>query len=90
MAQHVMRMDDLTADVLDAVCATWVDKARHPKDDVLVSVDRLLQMRGLQAKRSGTGRRGGYEIEQRRAVARQVAALRDTWVTVAQMIVTEA
>jgi hypothetical protein len=90
MANHVMQMDDLTADVLDAICAIWIGQAGHARDDVAVTVNQLLERRGLQPKRSGTGRRGGYYSQQRRAIAQRIAALRDTWVTVAEMWVPEA
>ena len=89
MAQHVLSMDDLTADVLDAVCTIWIKHARHPDEMAHIWADDLLRLRGLTPHKSGAGRRGGYREHQRRELASHIAALGTTWITVTQMDVTE-
>lgn len=63
----VRGMDDLTADCWDALMAQWVAEAKSPDAKVWVSVDRILQYRGL-GYQTGGSRRGGYTAAQRAAV----------------------
>ena len=90
MARHVRALDDLSADVLDAVCALWLQTARHPDEMTDVHVDDLLRMRGLKRKQGGTGTHGGFHEKQRREIAAKMAALAATRITVSHMPVTEA
>jgi DNA-binding XRE family transcriptional regulator len=89
MAQHVLAMNDLTADVLDVISAVWLQQAQHHEAMANVTADDFLRLRGLQAKKSGTGRRGGYWDEQRQEISRQISILANLWITVAEMEVTE-
>jgi Helix-turn-helix len=89
MARHVLAMDDLTADVLDGICAIWLKVAKHPDEMADVWADTLLHMRGLRPQKSGSGRRGGFKQAWRHELARRVAALGTTWITVTQVEVTE-
>lgn len=72
-------LSDLDADVLDALCAIWLAQARSADDSAIVDVDGLLAMRGLKRKRSGPGRRGGYELEQRLAILRALSRIQNLW-----------
>jgi DNA-binding XRE family transcriptional regulator len=60
-------LDDLTADVWDALVCQWVAGAMSPDSKVWVSVDDILAYRGLSSHLTG-GRRGGFTAEQRQAV----------------------
>lgn len=62
-------LSDLDADVLDAMTAAWIlqgptDPARLAR----ISVNRILEARGVKPKAGGQGRRGGYTPEQRQKV----------------------
>ncbi|MFQ5893161.1 MAG: helix-turn-helix domain-containing protein [Nitrospinota bacterium] len=89
MTRNVMAMDDQTADVLDIISAVWLRQADHPEAMANVTADDFLRCRGLLPKKSGTGRRGGYEEDQRKEIARHIGILSSTWITVAEMEVTE-
>lgn len=89
VAQQVLNMDDLTADVLDCISALWLQQADHPEASVTITADNFLQFRGLKPQKSGTGRRGGYKEELRQEIAQRISALDSTWITVAEMEVTE-
>lgn len=89
MAQNVMAMDDLTADVLDIISAVWLRQADHHEAMANVTANDFLRFRGVLPKKSGTGRRGGYEDEQRKEIARHIAILSNTWISVAEMEITE-
>jgi DNA-binding XRE family transcriptional regulator len=89
MAQEVMEMSDLTADVLDVISAIWLKRAAHPESTVWFTVDDFLRYRGLKPQKSGSGRRGGYKDAWRNEIARQVGILGDFWITVQQMEVTK-
>jgi hypothetical protein len=89
MEELVMAMDDLTADVMDIVSVKWLCKAEYWQDVVDVTADDFLQMRGIQKHKSGTGRLGGYEEEQRREVSRHLCILSNTWITIIEMEIIE-
>ena len=62
-------LSDLDADVLDAMTAAWISQG--PTDDrglARISVDRILEARGIRPKAGGSGRRGGYGPEQRQEI----------------------
>lgn len=85
MRENVMAMDDLTADVLDVISAVWLKQATHPEAMATVTADDFLRLRGLQPRPNGEGRRGGFTEEQRRLIAKHIAILANTWISVAEM-----
>lgn len=89
MAQTVMALDDVTADVLDVISAIWIKQAAHPEAMATITADDFLRLRGLRPHKGGAGRRGGYKAEWRREIGRHIAALANTWVKVFEMEVTE-
>ncbi|KNY27572.1 helix-turn-helix domain-containing protein [Pseudobacteroides cellulosolvens] len=89
MIRNVMSMDDLTADVLDILTSVWLEKSASPTDMVTLSVDNFLSLRGIQPKKNGDGRRGGFEEEQRKIISNQMNILDNTWIKVHEMEVTE-
>jgi hypothetical protein len=89
VAEHLLAMDDLTADVLDCIVILWIQHAKHPEDLVSVTADQCLELRGVQKHKGGSGRRGGHSCRQRRQIAQQIGILSDLWISVAEMDVTE-
>ena len=79
MWQQRAELSDLDADALDALSALWLYQAHTPQGDAVADVDELLAMRGLQPKRGGLGRRGGYEPEQRSAMLQAVSRIQNLW-----------
>jgi len=79
MWQQRAELSDLDADALDALSALWLYQAHTPQGDAVADVDELLAMRGLQPKRGGLGRRGGYEPEQRTAMLQAVSRIQNLW-----------
>lgn len=67
-------LDDLTADVWDALVCQWVAGAMSPESKVWVSVDEILSYRGLSSHLTGS-RRGGFTAEQRAAVTEALLSI---------------
>jgi hypothetical protein len=86
--EYVRCMDDLTADVLDVISAEWLKQASHPESMVTLTVDDFLRYRGLNTKKGGTGRRGGYHAHLRDEIARHINILVNTWIRVFEREVT--
>ncbi len=89
MNQHLGHMGDLTVDILDAISATWLNKASNPESSVVMGVDDFLRYRGINPKRAGNGRRGGFHDHLRRDVANQIEILGDIWIRVFEREITE-
>jgi hypothetical protein len=71
-------LSDLDADVLDAMTAAWIAQgSSDPSRLARISVDRILEARGVKPKASGSGRRGGYEPEQRQQVISAIARVQN-------------
>ena len=87
--EYAICMDDLTADVLDVISAEWLKQASHPESMVVLTADDILRHRGLNHKKGGSGRRGGYHNHQRREIARHIDLLANTWIRVFERTVTE-
>jgi DNA-binding XRE family transcriptional regulator len=79
MWQQRKELTDLDADALDTLSALWLYQARTPQEDAVADVDELLAMRGLQPKRSGQGRRGGYEPQQRTGMLQALCHIQNLW-----------
>jgi len=90
MWRHRAELSDLDADALDGLSTLWLGQARTPKDDAIAHVDDLLALRGLKARRSGQGRRGGYESAQRTAMLQALGRLQSLWLQMAEVEVYEA
>ena len=83
-------LSDLDADVLDAISAAWLRHSpRTASERVPIYVDDLLRCRGLKPKKSGHGRRGGFEPEQRSDLWRCLLHLQDLWLDIAQATVVD-
>ena len=80
---------DLAADVFDIITAKWLKEAKHYEAMVTLTADEFLKARGLLAKTSGSGRRGGYREHQKKEIQQKIDVLSYTWVTVEEMEVVE-
>ncbi|WP_320020439.1 helix-turn-helix transcriptional regulator [Labilibaculum manganireducens] len=89
MAENREKMDDLTADVLDAITYVWLQEARNKKKSVFITADDILKLRGIKPQKSGSGRRGGYQKKQRDEIACNMNILDNTWITVLEREVFE-
>ncbi|MDP9122926.1 MAG: helix-turn-helix transcriptional regulator, partial [Acidobacteriota bacterium] len=84
MWQHRGELSDLDADVLDAISASWLNYGpRSSSDRVPIFINDLLRARGVVPKKSGQGRRGGFEFEQRMDLWRCLLHLQDIWLDIA-------
>lgn len=77
--QQVKAMSALDADNLDILLDWWMRRAIHPDQKVAVPLDYLLERRGLQRKKGGTGRRGGHYRKQRMEAWESVQRLQALW-----------
>lgn len=89
MWQQREELSDLDADALDALSAIWLAQARSVNDDAIADVDELLAMRGVQPKKSGQGRRGGYRPEQRAQMLQALSHIQNIWLDMAEVDVYE-
>jgi len=89
MWQQREELSDTDADVLDAVSARWIDKAKTPGDLVTVMIDDILEDRGIAPKTGAGGRRSGYRAEQRAEVYRSLWHLDSVWLQIADAVVYE-
>ncbi|HWI52497.1 MAG TPA: helix-turn-helix transcriptional regulator [Symbiobacteriaceae bacterium] len=89
MWELVSGMDDLTADVLDAVACLWIQQAGHRDQMVWLTADQFLAFRGLRPHRNSEGRSSGYKDDQRRRVAEHLERLESTWIDVMELEVLE-
>jgi len=63
--QQVKRITDIDVDVFDALCNLFLSKKRVEAEVISIPLVDLLHYRGLKPKRSGDGRRGGYDAKQK-------------------------
>lgn len=89
MAQNLMSMDDLTADVLDIITYIWLNKATNPNDTVMISDIDFLKIRGLTENINGDGRRGGFSSKQKDNISKQMLILDNTWIKIHEIELTE-
>jgi len=82
-------LSDLDADALDMLCHIWLEQAIKPEDSAVAEIDRFLEMRGLQKKKSGNNRRGGFTPEQRREILRALSHIQSIWLKLGQIEVFE-
>lgn len=78
----VRQMSIIDVDVLDILCHLYLQLAKHIDDIVEIEIRDILNMRGLRAKLSGDGRRGGFEAKQREQVIRSLRVIQSLWLTI--------
>lgn len=86
MWQKREQLSDLHVDVIDAMCATWIVQASSEESRAVITADDVLKLRGLKAHLSGTGRRGGYTMEQREEIVTAVQDLENIWFEITEKV----
>lgn len=83
MAANIVRqMSIIDVDVLDILCHLYLQLAKNLEDIVEIELRDILTMRGLRAKLSGDGRRGGFEAKQREQVIHSLKVIQSLWLTI--------
>ncbi len=80
------QLSDLHVDVIDAMCATWIVQAASDESRAVITADDILKLRGLKTHLSGTGRRGGFTMEQRQEIVEAVQDLENIWFEITEKI----
>ncbi len=86
MWQKREQLSDLHVDVIDAMCATWIVQASSDESRAVITADDVLKLRGLKAHLSGTGRRGGFTMEQREEIVGAVQDLENIWFEITEKV----
>lgn len=86
MWQKREQLSDLHVDVIDAMCATWIVQAASEESRAVITADDVLKLRGLKTHLSGTGRRGGYTMEQREEIVGAVQDLENIWFEITEKV----
>ncbi len=71
---------DLSADLLDILSSLWLQRAES-ETPLELSADEILRFRGIQAQKSGSGRRGGYDAKWREQIAQHLELLAQIWLS---------
>lgn len=85
--KQVETLSELDVDVFDALCSFFISSANHQQDVIEIKLQDLLVIRGIKAKKSGNGRRGGYEAEQVRQIFKSLSIIQDIWTDFNQVTV---
>src|SRR5690625_7373540 len=72
-------MSELDVDVFDALCSFFISNANHQQDFIEIKLQDLLVIRGIKAKKSGSGRRGGYEAAQIQQILKSLSIIQNIW-----------
>jgi hypothetical protein len=81
------QLSDVDADVLDALGDNFIKKATMPEDRVSISVDAILEKRGIRRRKNGRGNRGGYKPEQRAKILRSLESIENLWLELDEIVV---
>lgn len=71
MWQQREELSDLDADVLDALSAFWIERARTVQDSVVADLNEFVQIRGLKPRSRGDTR-SGYDTRQRAEILQAI------------------
>lgn len=66
---------DLSVDILDIIGHLWLQNRDQASAGIVLHADDCLRFRNLQAQKSGTGKRGGYELQWRQNILLQLQLL---------------
>ncbi|PIC63709.1 hypothetical protein CSV79_10245 [Sporosarcina sp. P13] len=86
LAEHVTELD---VDVLDTLCHLYLTRSSDATDHVKIRLDDLLHRRGLKTKLGGTGRRGGFEKQQRNQILKALSVIQSLWIEMDTIVVYE-
>lgn len=86
LQNDVKTLSEIDVDVLDSLCHMYLAQLG---DRVEIRFDDLLTIRGLKTKLGGTGRRGGFEKEQRIHVMKAFSTIQSLWMEFETVLVYE-
>ncbi|ARF15995.1 helix-turn-helix domain-containing protein [Sporosarcina ureae] len=86
---YACALSEVDVDVLDSLCHLYLAQSRQSEVQVEIRFDDLLTIRGLKHKLGGTGRRGGYEKEQRIQVMKALSVIQSLWLELDSVVVYE-
>ncbi|PID01404.1 hypothetical protein CSV67_14500 [Sporosarcina sp. P2] len=86
LRNDVESLSEVDVDVLDSLCHMYLAQVG---DRVEIRFDDLLTIRGLKPKLGGTGRRGGYEKQQRIQVLKALSIIQSLWMELESVLVYE-
>lgn len=81
------KISELDVDVFDTLCSIFISNANHQRDVIEIKLKDFLKIRGIKAKKSGSGRRGGYEPEQVRQILNSLTIIQSIWTDFNQVTV---
>ncbi|MDV6377094.1 helix-turn-helix transcriptional regulator [Sporosarcina sp. GW1-11] len=84
LANHITELD---IDVLDTLCHLYLTRSSDTSDHVKIRLDDLLHSRGLKTKLGGTGRRGGFEKQQRTQFLKALSIIQSLWIEMDTIVV---
>jgi len=87
--EQAEKLSELVVDVLDALCSFFLSNASHHQDIIEIRLNDLLAIRGLKSKKSGNGRRGGYEPEQVNQILKALTVIQNIWVELDKVVIYE-
>lgn len=83
-AEAITSMDDLTADIFDAVSLIWLEQAVHKDQMIKFHTDDALNLRKVQGRYNVDGYITGYRSSERHEVMKRLAALTSIYIKVEQ------
>jgi len=82
MQEEVSKMDDETADVLDALVCIWIERAKTEESYIHISSDDGLRLRGLKPKKNSRGYGNQFTPEQYKSWAMHLSILGNSVITI--------
>ncbi|ARD46919.1 helix-turn-helix domain-containing protein [Sporosarcina sp. P33] len=77
--EYAASLTEFDVDVLDSLCHMYLAQSQTD-GRTEIRLDDLLKIRGLKTKLGGTGRRGGYEREQRIRLLKALSVIQYVWI----------
>jgi len=87
--EWINELSEIDCDVFDALCSLFLSLSEHRNDIVEIKLQDLLMVRGLKAKLSGNGRRGGFEKGQIEQILKSLSRVQSLWVHFSRAVVYE-
>lgn len=84
--EQVEKISDIDVDVFDALCNYYLSKKRQVNEIVKMSVHDLLNYRGLKPKRSGDGRRGGFDAKQKLQIMQSLSTIQSIKIDLTKLL----
>ncbi|GEK34603.1 hypothetical protein [Kurthia sibirica] len=79
-------ISDIDVDVFDALCNIYLSKKRVTKEVIRTELVDLLKFRGLKPKRSGDGRRGGFDVKQKQQIMQSLCNIQSIYMNLSKVL----